>query len=406
MTGPGPTRQAHQVLATLGYGDAIANAVLGIQRVLRAAGFRSDIFTETADRRVEELARDYLELTEVSAPDTLLIHHFSLGSRASRLAYALPDRMMLVYHNITPPEFVADGHPALARLCFMGRRELAAFAPRTELAVGVSEFNRGELERLGFTETAVLPVVPDFSHLEEPPDPVIGRLLDDDWTNILFVGRIIPNKKIEDLIRFYAAYQRSFDRRSRLLLVGSAAGFEWYLGTLHDLVRRLKLDHVYFAGQVSNAALGAYYDVADVFLCASEHEGFCVPLVEAFYAGVPVAAYASTAVPATLDGGGVLYTSKDPLQVAALVDALVRDDALRASVLDAQEAALGRLRQQDFPGRLLSLVERALAVPRRPAPSLAFDFWDQVQLARRLGAIRRARPAYGRAFPKEPGGRD
>jgi len=157
---------------------------------------------------------------------------------------------------------------------------------------------------------------------------------------------------------------------------------------------------------VSNAALGAYYDVADVFLCASEHEGFCVPLVEAFHAGVPVAAYASTAVPATLDGGGVLYTSKDPLQVAALVDALVRDDALRASVLDAQEAALGRLRQQDFPGRLLSLVERALAVPRRPAPSLAFDFWDQVQLARRLGAIRRARPAYGRAFPKEPGGRD
>lgn len=405
MTGPGPTRRVHQVLATLGYGDAIANEVLGIQRVLRDAGYRSDIFTETADRRVEDLARDYLDLTDVSGPDTLVIHHFSLGSRASRLAYALPDRMMLVYHNITPPEFVADGHPQLARLCFMGRRELAAFAPRAELAVGDSEFNRQELERLGFTDTGVLPVVPDFSHLDEPPDPVIGRLLDDDWTNILFVGRIIPNKKIEDLIRFYAAYRRDFDRRSRLLLVGSAEGFDWYLGTLHDLVRRLKLDHVHFTGQVSNAALGAYYDVADVFLCASEHEGFCVPLVEAFYAGVPVVAYAATAVPATLDGGGVLFTSKDPLHVAALIDALVRDETLRASVLAAQVAALGRLLRQDFPSCLLAFVDRAFAAPKRPAPALAFDFWDQVRRARQVREFRRTRPSYGRALQTEPGAR-
>jgi glycosyltransferase involved in cell wall biosynthesis len=277
-------------------------------------------------------------------------------------------------HNITPPEFVVDGFPPLARLCFRGRRELSAFAPRCDVAVGASEFSRQELERLGFTETGVLPAVPDFSHLDEPPDRVIRLLFDDAWTNILFVGRIIPNKKFEDLIRFYAAYHRDFNRRSRLLLVGSAHGFDWYLGTLHDLVRRLKLEHVHFAGQVSNAALAAYYDVADLFLCASEHEGFCVPLVEAFYARVPVAAFAATAVPATLDGGGVLYTSKDPFQVAALVDTLTTDDALRESVLAAQDAALARLLRQDFPGRLLALVERALAAPRRPAPPVAFDF--------------------------------
>jgi glycosyltransferase involved in cell wall biosynthesis len=403
MTQTGANRQAHQVLATFGYGDAIANQVLGIQRVLRAAGYRSEIFTETADWRVEDLARNYLDLTDVSSPDNLLIHHFSLGSRASRLTYALPDRMLLVYHNITPPEFVADGFPQLARLCYMGRRELAAFAPRCELAAGVSEFNRQELERLGYTETSVLPVVPDFSHLDEPPDPVIGRLLDDDWTNILFVGRIIPNKKIEDLIRFYAVYREEFDRRSRLLLVGSAHGFDWYLGTLHSLVRRLKLEHVHFTGLVSNAALGAYYDVADVFLCASEHEGFCVPLVEAFYTGVPVVAYAATAVPATLDGGGVLYTSKDPLHVAALIDMLMRDEALRTSVLAAQQAALGRLLRQDFPGRLLALVERALAAPKRPAPALAFDFWEQVKRARQVRDFRRTRPSYGCAFSKESG---
>lgn len=405
MTRHGAGRQVHQVLATFGYADAIGNEVLAIQRVLRGAGYRSEIFAETAEHRVENLARDYLDLMDVSAPDNLLIHHFSVGSRASRLAYALPDRMMLVYHNITPPEFVVDGHPQLARLCFMGRRELAAFAPRAELAVGASAFSRQELERLGFTETGVLPAVPDLSHLDKPPDRLVAGLLDDDWTNILFVGRVIPNKKFEDLIRFYAAYHRDFNRRSRLLLVGSAAGFDWYLATLHELVRRLKLEHVHFVGQVPNAALAAYYHIADVFLCASEHEGFCVPIIEAFYAGVPVIAYAATAVPATMDGGGVLYTSKDPVHVAALIDALVANDEMRDSVLDAQDAALGRLLAQDFSGRLLAFVKRAFRAQRQPVARLAFDFWEQVHEARRVTELRRSRPSYGHAFPKDPGAR-
>ncbi len=116
----------HQVLATLGYGDAIGHEVLGIQRVLRAAGYDSEIFVETADRRLEDLTVDYRDLPEASHPDNLLIHHFSIGSRASRIAYALPDRMALVYHNITPPEFFVDVHPLLVQLCYLGRRELGA----------------------------------------------------------------------------------------------------------------------------------------------------------------------------------------------------------------------------------------------------------------------------------------
>ena len=114
----------HQVLATLGYGDAIGNEVLGIQRVLRAAGYESDIFVETADLRLEHLTVDYLSLPDASHPDNILIHHFSIGSRASRIAYALPDRMVLVYHNITPPKYFIDVHPLLVQLCYLGRREL------------------------------------------------------------------------------------------------------------------------------------------------------------------------------------------------------------------------------------------------------------------------------------------
>ena len=148
----------HQVLATLGYGDAIGHEVIGIQRVLRAAGYASDIFVETADPRVEDLTRDYRELVDASHPDNLLLHHFSIGSKASRTAYAVPDRMALVYHNITPPEFFARVHPQLARQCFRGRRELQAYRDRCEIALGDSAFNQEDLVGLGFARTAVLPV--------------------------------------------------------------------------------------------------------------------------------------------------------------------------------------------------------------------------------------------------------
>ena len=139
--------------------------MLGIQRVLRGAGYESEIFVETADPRLEDLTVDYRDLPAASHPDNILIHHFSIGSRASRIAYALPDRMVLVYHNITPPEYFVDVHPLLVQLCFLGRRELGSTRRRCDLALGDSEYNRQELEALGFPRTGVLPVVPDFSHL-------------------------------------------------------------------------------------------------------------------------------------------------------------------------------------------------------------------------------------------------
>jgi len=229
----------HQVLATLGYGDAIGHEVLGIQRVLRGAGFDSDIFIQTADPRLEDQTRDYRDLIRESDASNILIHHFSIGSRASRITYALPDRQILVYHNITPPEFFVDVHEQLVEQCFKRRRELSIYPARVELALGDSEFNRQELEGLGFDPTGVLPVVPGFSHLDLPPNDLIAQDFDDDWTNVLFVGRIIPNKRIEDVIRYFHAYQRHFNPRSRLLLVGSYGGFEKYLALLHQLAARL-----------------------------------------------------------------------------------------------------------------------------------------------------------------------
>jgi glycosyltransferase involved in cell wall biosynthesis len=389
----------HQVLATLGYGDAIGHEVLGIQRALRAAGHESEIFVETADPRLEHLTWDYRDLVAASAPDNVLVHHFSIGSHASRLAYALPDRMVLVYHNITPPEYFVGVHERLVELCYLGRRELGAYVGRCELALGDSEFNRQELEALGFASTGVLPVVPGFAHLDGPANPFVERDFDDDWVNVLFVGRVIPNKRIEDLIRIFHAYKTLFNPRSRLLIVGSHGGFETYLAMLNSLISRLGTSDVYLTGHVTDAALTAYYNVADVFLCASEHEGFCVPLVEAFYMRVPVVAYAATAVPATMDGGGVLYEDRRPAHVAAILDALIADRALADRVLAAQDGALARLRARDFDGTLLRFIEQASAAPHHDRPPIAFDFWDQYTAYERLKELQQYRPAAFRGLP-------
>ena len=391
----------HQVLATLGYGDAIGHEVLGIQRVLRAAGYESEIFVETADHRLEPQTRDYRELIDVSHPDNLLLHHFSLGSRASRTAFALPDRMALIYHNITPPEYFVGVHRTLARQCFRGRRELRAYATRCDLALGDSEFNRQDLEVLGFPRTAVLPVVPDFSHLDQTPNRIVADQFDDDWTNIMFVGRVIANKKIEDVIRFFHAYHTTFNPRSRLLVVGAHSGFERYLASLHQLVATFGQSHVHFVGHVSDEELVAFYDIADLFLCASEHEGFCVPLVEAFYKEIPVLAYAATAVPATMDGAGVLYDDKDPATVAPLMDTILSDRDVQDAIVVAQLAAVDRLRSKDFAGTLLGFVDRILASPRAPRPQVAFDFWGQFDASQDLEELRLYRPAIYNALPSE-----
>ena len=289
--------QAHQVLATLSYGDAISNEVLGIQDVLRRAGYDSRIYIQTVDPKVEDLTDAYRYLLDDTNPETLLIHHFSIGSHASRLAFALSSRMILVYHNITPPSYFVGVNPTLVQLCYSGRRELQAYAPRCDLALGDSEFNRRELEDMRFPRTGVLPVVPSFDHLDVPPNRLLATDFDDNLTNIFCVGRVIPNKRIEDVIRFFHAYRLKYNPASRLVIVGAHAGFEDYVSSLYELIARLGTPDVHLVGHVSNEELTALYDVADLLLSASEHEGFCVPLVEAFHKGIPVVAFAATAVP-------------------------------------------------------------------------------------------------------------
>jgi glycosyltransferase involved in cell wall biosynthesis len=351
-------------MAALSYGDAVSNDALAIQAHLRAAGFESDIFAEHAHPRMARRCRRLWEYGEVSGPETVCLFHFSIGSGAGKLIFHAPDRLVIRYHNITPPEFFAGFLPHLARQCHQGRQELRAFAARTELALGVSEFNRRELEAAGFRRTAVLPIPLDLDGFAAgPPSPVVRRVFGDGRNNLLYVGRIIPNKKLEDLLRIFAVYQRSVDQGSRLLLVGDHWGYEPYLLHLQALARGLGLEEVIFTGQVEDDELRAYYSVAAVYASVSEHEGFCVPLLEAMSFGLPVAAYDAGAVAETLAGAGVLLKDKQPEVAAELLHLLVSDRTLRAAVLAGQERRLGDLRGTDSRGTLLDRLRPVLSGP-------------------------------------------
>jgi glycosyltransferase involved in cell wall biosynthesis len=348
-----PSR-VHQLLAALAPGDAIGDEALAIQRHLRAAGYQSDIFAERVHPRLAHLARPLWQYAEVSSPDTVCVYHFSIGSAAGRMIYHAPDRLVAVYHNITPARFFLGFHPHLVGLCHHGRRELARFAPRVELALGDSEYNRQELAAAGFARTGVLPIVLDLARYRRAPSPVTRRVFADGRTNLLFVGRVIPNKRFEDLIGAFAFYRRR-DPRSRLLLVGDYRGHERYYARLRERVQALGFslaDDVVFTGHVEHDDLLACYAAAHVFLCLSEHEGFCVPLLEAMLFGVPVVAYDTGAVRETLRGAGVLLADKDPEAVAEVLWRVRQDGDLRRSVLAGQERARAELEALDF-GALL-----------------------------------------------------
>ena len=355
-------RRVHQLLAALSYGDAIGNESLAIQKYLRAQGFLSDIFAEKVHPRMAHLARPLFEYEQVSSPETVCVFHFSIGSAAGRLIYHAPDRLVSIYHNITPAHFFLGFHPHLAGLCYHGRRELEAFAPRTELGLGDSEYNRLELVAAGFERTGVLPIVLDFSTYAQRASPVMQRLYGDGRTNLLFVGRIIPNKRIDDLIRTFAVYKRYLDPRSRLLLVGDYRGHERYYDRLQEMVQTLRLDDVVFTGHVDDDEIAAAYRVSHLFLCLSEHEGFCVPLQEAMHFGLPVLAYDAGAVRETLHGGGVLLKEKRPEHVAELVYQILHDAGLRQRILATQERAIREVRDTDFGALLLDRLSPVLDV--------------------------------------------
>jgi glycosyltransferase involved in cell wall biosynthesis len=309
--------------------------------MLRTAGHQSDIFALTIDDVLRSDVRPFSDPASRRADIT--IFHFALPSPMTDAFRSLAGTRIVQYHNITPAAFFAPYDAQLFRLAALGRQELKSLVGRVDLALGDSEFNRQELEGMGFAPTAVFPIAVDTHRITNaPPLPALEKILGDGLINILFVGRIVPNKRIEDHIRLAEQYKRYIDSYYRFIFVGRYDGIPRYYNAVRAMILQYRMlpDRFLFPGAVSDHELAAYYRWADVYVSLSEHEGFCVPLIESMAADVPVLAYAAGAVPETLGGAGVLFSPKDLEFAAEMLGTLVYDRTVREGIIHGQRRRL------------------------------------------------------------------
>ncbi len=343
----------HQLLTSFTPGDAIGNEALVLRDFLRGRGVESELFALHNPRRRRDIhpVSDY---PRFSSAGHVVLFHFSIGSPVTDLFAALPDRKVVLYHNVTPWQTFVGYHSRLAEECRLGREELLRLAPIAELALGDSEYNRRELQEAGFRRTGVLPLVLDFTPFDGPPLPVLTDLFADGKTNLLTVGRLIPAKRVEDVLRVFTLYQRLFNPESRLFVVGEHREFTRYLGALQRLSDGLQPRYVHLTGHLPLAEVVSYYRLAHLYLHMSEHEGFCAPLLESFHVGLPVVAMAEAAVPETMAGAGLLVGERDPLRIAALIDTVLRDPVLTERIVSGQRRALAARTEMGGGERLLA----------------------------------------------------
>jgi glycosyltransferase involved in cell wall biosynthesis len=328
-----------------------------MRNLFRSWGHNSEIYALTID---DDLASEIRPWSDAGARQgDVTIFHFAIPSPMTQAFGTLPGVRVLHYHNVTPAHFFARYDAGICRMAAEGRRELATLAGRTDLALGVSDYNRQELAAMGFERTDVLPIVVDTSRLTTAaPVPALEATLQDGLANILFVGRIAPNKKIEDHIRLAEHYKRYVDIYYRFIFVGNYQAVPSYYASVRALIAEYKMlpDRFWFTGPVPDQELAAYYRHAHAYVSLSEHEGFCVPLVEAMAMDVPVLAYSAAAVPETLDGAGVAFAPKDLELAAEWLGALVYDEPLRQQVLAGQRRRLAAFSLDQLAPRLQSLL--------------------------------------------------
>jgi glycosyltransferase involved in cell wall biosynthesis len=340
-------------------GDAIGDEAAHLKRFFRSQGFDSEIYRLSCDRGLEQESADFALFPE-PAPSDIVILHFALPSPLTPAFRRLPGKKVIIHHNITASEFFAGFSQEMARLCRLGREELRSLAPVVDVALADSRFNAGELAEFGFKEPQVFPLYVDLAKYQKRKDELVFKLFRDDRTNILFVGRVVPNKKIEDLIRVVFYYKKYISSLVRLIVVGKTGSLPVYYRSLVKLADDflLKPEEIEFAGHIPDEEMYAVYRAADVFLSLSEHEGFCLPLIESMVFDLPVIAFASTAVPDTLDGAGLLLGRKKVEETAELVDIVAHDQNVRAKLIQGQRERLARLEREGREPFLLQMLEQ------------------------------------------------
>ena len=330
-----------QMLPTLAFGDAVGNDTLALMQVIKDMGYETGIYAESIDARIKDKDIKLAYKVPYMKTEDILIYHMSIGSQLTYEIENFQCRKIMIYHNVTPYKFLEPYNPFTAAACEEGIKQVQYLADKFDYCLADSEFNKQELISMGYKcPVDVLPILIPFEDYKKTPAKSVLKRYRDDYTNILFTGRIAPNKKQEDIIKTFYYYKKYINSTSRLFLAGSYYGMENYYHSLKAFVERLKLEDVYFTGQIKFNEILAYYQLADVFLCMSEHEGFCVPLAEAMAFEIPIIAYDSSAIGYTLGGSGLLLKEKDHKVAAEMIHQLTSKATLKESVVYNQNIRL------------------------------------------------------------------
>lgn len=344
-------KSIHQIVAGFGPGDAISNQAMAMQDVFLAWGYASRVYTEP--KRIAPQLRDRADsITKFAAnccKDDVVILHLSIGSPVNDIFASLPCKKAILYHNITPSYYFDLINQTIAKSLAAGRQQVEDLAHAADVNMAVSQFNAKELTDLGYSNVKVLPLTLDLKMLDSRSNINQTKHHNDNKVTILFVGRCAPNKKIEDLLDAFYHFHKFVEPRSRLIHVGSFSGAEAYYSLLLARTHMLGIkQHVQFTGIVHQDRLNELYSNSDIFLCMSEHEGFCIPVFEAMAHDLPVVAYAAAALPETMDGSGILFTKKDYPQIAEILKRTAHDKEFRTAIIKGQRERLLRHTTRDL----------------------------------------------------------
>jgi FkbM family methyltransferase len=364
-------RAVHQFHSGSAVGDAITNAMLLTRRLLRQLGYASEIFVEHPDPLLGDAVRPMAALPEHD--EYVLIVRHSMGYGAYDRIRALNAPKILIYHNITPAEFLV-GAPVLQHWGQVGRNQLAGWRDGVLAALADSEFNAIELRRLGFDGAQACTLLFDLAALRARA-ATKSQVHRSEAFTILFVSRVSPHKGQAELVDAYARFRACFAPASRLVLVGRADGNAEYVERLRETILAKGLtEHVVLTGLVADDDLHAWYDAADLYVSLSRHEGFGVPLVEAMAHDVPVLALPTGAIPYTLGGAGELLADAAPDTVAAAMLALAQDGKRRVAQAERQRRSLDRFAlERQIPVLVQALAHGGAAQPPDRAARVALS---------------------------------
>jgi glycosyltransferase involved in cell wall biosynthesis len=352
----GGERSIHQLVHTLSYGDAISTEVLALQRVLRGEGYQSEIFAIHEHPLLKGRSIPYSELLNQRAAQLIL--HYSLGSPLNPIYESWSHgRRTLVYHNITPARWYRSINQRVADDIEAGLSDLPRLCGISDAIWADSNYNASELQDLGFT-AQVLELLVDPARWDGVRNEgIFASVKGSPGIQVLHVGRLAPNKCIEDIIKSFYFLVKYIDPQARLRLVGIDTDTELYSFSLRELANHLGIGYaVEFVGPLSDSEVRAMYEASDVYICMSEHEGFCLPLIESMHFGLPVIAYAAGAVPDTLGSGGVLVREKRHLEIGELIADVGRPGDLRDLLIRGGRERVADFSFERFAGRVRELL--------------------------------------------------